>query len=426
MSRSLRLLFCILFVACLTAVSPTLLGAPSTENQPAPDLPAGTWVGAAALNGNQVPFRLELRGTGEKVQGILVNGRERSASSSGSFSNGHLVLHFDYYANTLDATLNNGTLNGTFGGHAPEVPITAHSNGKTPAPSAGAPNISGDWSVAVQGPKGEHAWKLRVHQTGASVVTVIERIDGDTGNLYGQWNDGKFAVSHLTAAGASYAELRPQPDGTLQLVTFGHAGPLLTLPARRVPVGISEKQEAADDPLQHTVLKNPAQPLAFSFPDLTGRRVSNTDPEFRGKAVIVSLGGSWCPNCQDEAPFLETMYQRFHGQGLEIVEVSFEEESQLKDPARLRAVIRRYGITYQVLLAGTTDQLNEKFPQVVNLNCWPTTFFIGRDGTVKAIHTGYAGPAAGKDNDELQDETVSLVQRLLSRNQEHVRLSSTH
>jgi thiol-disulfide isomerase/thioredoxin len=403
--RSLRLLLCISFALRLSALP-----------QPAPESPAGTWVGAAAVNGKQVPFRLELRGTGQNIQGVLVNGRERSASSSGSFSNQHLVLHFDYYANTLDATLSDGTLNGTFGGHLPDVSITAHLNAKTPAPSAGAPNISGDWSVAVQGPKGEHAWKLRVRQTGASVVTVIERIDGDTGNLYGQWHDGKFAVSHFTAAGPSYAELLPQPGGTLQLVTFAHGGGLLTLPAHRTQAGVTGKQEAADDPLQHTLLKNPKQPLAFSFPDLNGRQVSNTDPEFRGKAVIVSIGGSWCPNCQDEAPFLETLYRRFHGQGLEIVEVSFEEESQLKDAARLKAVIHRYGITYQVLLAGTPDQLNEKFPSVTNLNCWPTTFFIGRNGTVMAIHTGYSGPATAQDNDKLRSETVALVQGLLSRN----------
>jgi thiol-disulfide isomerase/thioredoxin len=376
--------------------------------------PASTWVGSADVNGKQVPFRLQLRGTGESVQGILVNGTERSRSSSGSLSNHHLVLHFDYYANTLDSTLSDGTLNGTFGGHSPDIPITAHLNGKVSAPSARAPNISGDWRVAVEGPKGEHAWKLRVHQTGATIVTVIERIDGDTGNLYGQWHRGKFIISHFTAAGPSYAELIPQPDGTLQLVTFAHGGGLLTLAARRAETGVTGKLPAADDPLQHTVLKNPAEPLAFSFPDLNGKRVSNTDPEFRGKAVIVSIGGSWCPNCQDQAPFLETLYQRFHGQGLEIVEVSFEEESQLKDLARLKAVIRRYGITYQVLLAGTPDQLNEKFPRVLYLNCWPTTFFIGRDGTVRAVHTGYSGPAAGKDNDELRNQTVALVQGLLS------------
>ena len=420
MPRSVRFLFCLLVAAYPNALPPIVLGAPPAEKLSS--VPAGTWIGAAELNGKQVPFRLELRGTGDNVQGILFNGGKRSASSSGSFSNHHLVLHFDYYANLLDATLNDGNLNGTFGGPSHDVPLTAHLNGESVAPSGGAPNISGDWKVAVQGPKGEHFWKLRVQQTGPRVVAVIERIDGDTGNLYGDWHDGKFAVSHFTAAGPSYAELRPQADGTLQLLTFDHAGGLLTLPAIRA--GGAEKHEAADDPLQHTVLKNPTEPLAFNFPDLSGKLVSNTDSEFKGKALIVSIGGSWCPNCQDEAPFLETLYRKFHGQGLEVVEVSFEEESQLKDPARLKAVIRRFGITYQVLLAGTPDQLKEKFPKVNNLDCWPTTFYVGRDGRVKAIHTGYAGPATGNDNDELRNETLTLVQRLLSGKQQHPHLAS--
>jgi hypothetical protein len=81
---------------------------------------------------------------------------------------------------------------------------------------------------------------------------------------------------------------------------------------------------------------------------------------------------------------------------------------------RLKAVIQRYGITYPVLVAGTPDQLNEKFPHVANLDCWPTTFFVGRDGLVKAIHTGYAGPATGKDNHELENEMIALVEKLLA------------
>jgi hypothetical protein len=99
---------------------------------------------------------------------------------------------------------------------------------------------------------------------------------------------------------------------------------------------------------------------------------------------------------------------------LEVVELSFEEEEQLANPARLKAVIRRYGITFPVLLAGTPEQLNDKLPQAVGLNCWPTTFFIGRDGLVKTIHAGYSGPATGKDNTNLRAEVNALVQRLLS------------
>jgi hypothetical protein len=70
-----------------------------------------------------------------------------------------------------------------------------------------------------------------------------------------------------------------------------------------------------------------------------------------------------------------------------------------------------------VLVAGTPDQLNERFPSVLNLNCWPTTFFIGKDGLVRAAHAGYSGPATGGDNVQLRNETTSLVEKLLAGNE---------
>lgn len=389
----------------------SLLAAPSLIAQS----PVGLWTGTAQVNNQQVPFRLEITGAGDHLQGALLNGRDRSIASSGTFADGHLILTFDYYANTLDATLSNGTLTGTFGKPSHTVPITAQLNGKLPAAAPNPPHIAGVWNVAVEnGTKGEDAWKLRVRQTGPDVVAVIERIDGDTGNLYGTWRDGVFTVSHFTAAGPSIAVLRPQSDGTLQLETSAHGNSVQTFAAHRATPLHNASLSSVDDPLHHTSLKNAAEPLAFRFPDLTGRLVSSTDPEFAHKAVIVSIGGSWCPNCQDEWPFLESLYSKYHSRGLEIVELSFEEASQRQNPVRLRAVLKRYGITYPVLLAPVPDQLAATFPQVTHLDCWPTTFFIGRDGLVKAIHTGYSGPATGPDNHQLETEMTAQVEHLLA------------
>jgi thiol-disulfide isomerase/thioredoxin len=415
-------------VAAFLAVSAAAQA--QTATPASPDSPAGVWTGAAQLNNQQVPFRLEISGNGDQVQGALLNGPNASdkaksvksgtsgkfASSSGSYSNGHLVLAFDYYANTLDATLSNGALTGTFGKANHPIPITAQLNAALPAAaSANPPRIAGLWNVAVDnGAKGETSWKLRVRQNGPDVVAVIERIDGDTGNLYGVWRDGAFVISHFTAAGPSFAVLRPQPDGTLQLETAAHGGTVQAFPAHRATPLQPVSLDGVDDPLHHTTLKNPDEPLAFRFPDLTGKLVSSSDPEFAHKALIVSIGGSWCPNCQDEAPFLESLYRKYHSRGLEIVELSFEESAQLQNPVRLRAVIQRYGISYPVLVAGTPDQLAATFPHVAHLDCWPTTFFIGKDGLVKAIHTGYAGPATAGDNHQLESEMTAQVERLLS------------
>jgi hypothetical protein len=103
--------------------------------------------------------------------------------------------------------------------------------------------------------------------------------------------------------------------------------------------------------------------------------------------------------------------------GLEIVNLDFEQGDPNTDAARLKAFIVHDGIPYPVLTAGTTDQLAEKIPQGVNLNCWPTSFFIGRDGLVKEIHAGFAGPGNTVGHVALEHDVTTLVEKLLA---EHV------
>jgi hypothetical protein len=56
----------------------------------------------------------------------------------------------------------------------------------------------------------------------------------------------------------------------------------------------------------------------------------------------------------------------------------------------------------------------EKVPQAVNLNTWPATFFVGRDGLVKKIHAGFAAPASGDFHRQLKEEFTSTVESLLA------------
>src|SRR5262249_8097110 len=148
-----------------------------------------------------------------------------------------------------------------------------------------------------------------------------------------------------------------------------------TMIARRPAEARAKGLAEPTDPANFTHMKNPDEPFHFSFPDLTGRVVSEKDARLRNKVVIVAIGGSWCPNCHDEAPFLMELYKRYRGLGLEVVSLSFEDGDQLTNPVRLRAFVKRYGIEYPVLLAGETAQLQEKVPQAENLATYPTSFF---------------------------------------------------
>ena len=142
-----------------------------------------------------------------------------------------------------------------------------------------------------------------------------------------------------------------------------------------------------------------------------------TDERFRDKVIIVSITGSWCPNCYDEAPFLQELSDRYRARGLEVVALGFEYTGDVaRDREQLRIFGRRLGLKYPILLAGTTDEgdLQRKLPQLENFGAYPTTIFIGRDGLVKNIHAGFEGRATGARFTRLKTEIEEMVKELLS------------
>jgi thiol-disulfide isomerase/thioredoxin len=379
----------------------------------------GAWDATVTVNNVSIPFRIEIDGTGADVHSYFFNGDDRvNPSNSGTFQNGSLVLNFDSYATKLEATLKDGVLVGTYGGasgSAYAFQAKRHDPSLVPVAGQHAPYISGLWEIQVKSPKGESAWHFVVNQTGAKIDAAILRVDGDTGTLSGNFKDSKFILSHFTGERPFYLEVTPQSDGSLQLqiASFYDTQNLVAL---RPAEARARNLAPPDDPTQHTRVKDASQSLRFSFPDLNGRIVSNTDDQFQGKVVLVNISGSWCPNCHDEAPFLEELYRRYHALGLEIVALDFEPAEQLKSLSRVRAFIKRYDIEYTYVIAGEPSQLNEKIPQAENLNAWPTTFFVGRNGLVRSIHTGFTSQASGELDSRLKDSVRNEIGQLLSEN----------
>jgi thiol-disulfide isomerase/thioredoxin len=377
----------------------------------------GVWDAKINFNGVEIPFKIEFVGDGASVKGWFFNGEERETSTSGSFEGGKLVLNFDDYATKLTATLRDGVLEGEWGPYQKKFHPLRATRYIVPLPYTGAvPNIDGLWEVeGVASGKGEATWRLVVRQKGAEVSAAILRVDGDTGAITGRYQDGKFVLSHFSGARPSQLVLTPASDGTLGVRLIGVRG-ATDYQALRPAVARARNLPAPTDPAQHTRVKDPEQAFAFRFPDLSGKTVANTDARFRGKVLLVNITGSWCPNCHDEAPFLAELDRKYRAQGLEIVALSFEEGDQLKDPARLRAFIKKYRIEYTVLLGGEPSEATDKLTQAVNWNAWPTTFFIGRDGLVRGVHAGFPGASTGELHVQAKEEFVRNVERLLAEN----------
>jgi peroxiredoxin len=390
----------------------------------------GRWDATLVQGGTTVPFRLEISGEGDKVVGTL-HGHENENTTAGKLKDGKLELVFEHYLTTIYADVQpNGELDGRVeitrrgaqraGGALEEGPARPagspfHAK-RYVAPTASevknVPSIDGVWEVAQETAKGEKAWRVIVQQKGIDITATILRVDGDTGALTGSWKNGKFVASHFDGARPGVLELTPQADGSLQVVS-GASNRNGTLIAYRPEVARAKGLPEPENYQTHTTVRDPNEVFTFSFPNTKGKLVSNEDSQYKGKVVLAIVTGTWCPNCHDEARYLVKLYEKYHDKGLEIVALDFEEPDQLSSLKRVNAFIKQYKVPYQYLLAGEPADMWDKVPQAINLNTWPATLFIGRDGKVKATHAGFAGPGSGVFHDLLKEEFTSNIERLL-------------
>jgi peroxiredoxin len=379
---------------------------------------AGRWDATLTTKTGVVPFRLDISGEGATLKGTLYNGWDPFETTTGAkFDNGTLVLSIDHYLTKITATLKDGQLDGKVvsQSRADAATYAFHATRYVEqAAAANAPSVEGSWEIPLDKPnaKGEKTQRLVVLQKGADVSASILRVDGDTGALNGTYKDGKWVLSHWDGSRPGVMELSLTKDGTLEVrQQGGREGNKLI--AYRAEIARAKGVAEPEDYTTHTTMRDPTEVFAYKFPDVDGKLLSNEDPQFKNKVVLAIVTGTWCPNCHDEAQYLVQLYAKYHAQGLEIVALDFEEPEQQDDLARVHAFIKQYHVPYTYLIAGAPAEMWEKIPQAVNLNTWPATLFVGRDGRVKHIHAGFASPASGVFNAELKQEFTATIEQLL-------------
>ncbi len=438
--------------AVLAALASGPLAAGAASSGSPPD---GRWdASLIQSNGTVIPFRLDISGSGAALKGTFYDGFEPyEQTTSASFENGQLVLRIDHYLTTITASVQSGELKGKVISQSRDssaeygFQATRHVDSPNVA-AANVPSIAGSWEIPLETPssKGEKAFRLIVEQKGADVAASILRVDGDTGAYSGTFKDGKWVLSHFDGSRPGVIVVTPRTDGTLEVLQNerraasnaaptdlkatsygGSAGGAKSyddspadgryasqLVAYRPEVARQKGLPQPENYETHTRARDPNERFTFNFPDVDGKLISSDDPRFKGKVVLAIVTGTWCPNCHDEAQYLVQLDKKYRDKGLAIVALDFEEPEQQSSLARERAFVKQYGVKYTYLIAGAPAEMWEKVPQLVNLNTWPATVFVGRDGRVRSIHSGFASPASGEFNEQLKKEFTAKIEQLLA------------
>jgi peroxiredoxin len=394
--------------------------------------PFGTWRATVKNpSGHGVAFALKISTAAAvsvgappgavSVSGELVNGTDRLVSSGSWLDGQTLTLRYDFYDAVLTAKIDGDQLQGSFARQWEKQTLTRelHATRNVPEKSmgAGVVDLTGDWVLKVGEGAKQRLWRAAFRTTHGLASGTIIPVSGDWGSMNGGWTkEGALTLNRFDGINSRLLELSLQPDGTLSgFVDLGLFDPTRKVVAERMTEANRALVADLPDPNTHTRMRQPGEPFRFRFPDLDGKEVAWDDARFRGKVVIVSITGTWCPSCHEETPFLQNLYARLHKAGLEVVALAFEYTGDAeRDRKQVRIFADRHGVTYPMLLAGSTEDAPEKLPQLENFGAYPTAIFIGRDGRVRRVHTGFEGKATGGRSVKLKAEIEALVRDLLA------------
>lgn len=171
------------------------------------------------------------------------------------------------------------------------------------------------------------------------------------------------------------------------------------------------------NPDELTFVTDSSKVWSTSMFDQDGRQVSLNTLQLDNKVVIIQALGSWCPNCIDESRDYVEFYNRFHDRGLEIIPITFEKTT---DPGEAKDILEELksdlDMPFPVYYGGERSKsiASEVFPALNHIMSFPTSIVIGRDGSVRKVHTGFYGPSTGLYYEHWKHDTELLLDKLLS------------
>ena len=168
------------------------------------------------------------------------------------------------------------------------------------------------------------------------------------------------------------------------------------------------------NPSELTYLTEEKPTLDFAFTGLDGKELNLDAPQFSNKVKIVTIMGTWCPNCKDEMIFLNGIKDSY-GDKVEVMAVGFERP---KDKSQAMTGLQRYSdkmnLKYPIVYGGTASKkvASETFPFLNKIISFPTLMLIDKDNKVQYIHTGFNGPATSKYK-AFEEEFNKELQKLI-------------
>lgn len=123
--------------------------------------------------------------------------------------------------------------------------------------------------------------------------------------------------------------------------------------------------------LFYALMEKPGAPAA-TFTTLEGKQIALS--ELRGKIVLVNFWATSCPGCIKKMPDMIETYNQYKGRGFEVIAVAMSYDP----PNYVASFVKTRQLPFPVAL----DVNGEHARAFGNVQVTPTTFLIGKDGSI--------------------------------------------
>ena len=123
--------------------------------------------------------------------------------------------------------------------------------------------------------------------------------------------------------------------------------------------------------LFYALMEKPSAP-ASTFTTLEGKQITLKD--LRGKIVLVNFWATSCPGCIKKMPDMIETYNQYKGRGFEVIAVAMSYDP----PNYVASFVKTRQLPFPVVL----DVSGEHARAFGNVQITPTTFIIGKDGSI--------------------------------------------
>lgn len=399
-------------------------GIAAANRGPSPTVKPGTWRAVLQRpDGHQIVFNFISQKKNGRLELHVINGNEKLLVDSITQKNDSLFIQMPFFASGFRAKIkSDGNLEGVYvkhyAGRDQVIPFFAEYGNNMRYVKAAKPlyNVSGKWSVTFPGDN-----DLETRAVGEFEQDENGRVTGTFLTPTGDYRYLEGTVSgdtvRLSAFDGGHAVLF---SGKLANDTTIENGFLISgLTFKEGWSAVKDSAASLPDSYQLTRMREGETKLNFRFVSTDGDTIGINDTRFKNKVVIVQILGSWCPNCMDETEFLSEYYKANKDKGVEIVALAYERSEDVEAAMKaLRPFRERFKVEYPFLITGVSvsdaKRTEKTLPQIDAIKAFPTTIFIGKDGNVDKIHTGFNGPGTGEHYLEFKKEFDEEILSLLS------------